>query len=663
MNNKNQENIVNKVNDWKNQRIMQNPWKDGGVDGYITKGRKIGIDLMKKESYEVAITKFSNELISEYTKIRNITKRHEMIEKKKLENLSKEEEEKDNKNKFNYQMEMTFLYFNRGLCQFKSNELLFAYNDFWVSLERIRGMDKFTGKYGFDISKFTSILYLMIGETTFFLKWYDISYTHFDFFLSHHFNPMENNDLFSLVDQKARYCNDSRQRLLKEFDEEYERKSLINNLISKSGIPPSETEINIYMNKKKERIMYPNFEKRIKNKKTGTEKIENLKFDYSSSNISVKGNKKYFRSINTELSTHGIEINDVKTFHINRDLSVNRGIYATKIFKKGEIIYEENLEFLESHYTLKNFSCSFCLTPRNFNDLKQCSLCKEKYCSMECYRKAHKLYHKELCNLEKNSFSDLRILLEKKYQYLIESDKNMILIHKLFGLILSQKQLPTIDSIFDESGEFGRLSGFPFYERGIIKTSVVPQFRLIKEATKFFRTTKICETPYADFRLYFTFYDIIRINNMEFGKGTVQGRRNIGIVLPKITHFLNHSCSENCQVESYPIKHPHKLFIVAKRDIEKGEQLTRSYITVTNDDARLRSKDELFHFFLFRCTCPYCLIVDKVLQRFPDTKLRINSTGSITIVHSPSVNVQAIRLFLIEESLKDPELSIIPIEV
>lgn len=96
----------------------------------------------------------------------------------------------------------------------------------------------------------------------------------------------------------------------------------------------------------------------------------------------------------------------------------------------------------------------------------------------------------------------------------------------------------------------------------------------------------------------FLVHKILRLNSMGFGPPS-QLDRDRGIWIT--SSFLNHACSPNCELEF----HGDMLLLRPKQDIEEGQQLTVSYISIP-DLAVSERKEMLKRNWGFDCACDEC---------------------------------------------------------
>ena len=81
----------------------------------------------------------------------------------------------------------------------------------------------------------------------------------------------------------------------------------------------------------------------------------------------------------------------------------------------------------------------------------------------------------------------------------------------------------------------------------------------------------------------------------------------VGIGLYTTAAAMNHSCDPNC-CQTFDLSSSSKLFIRAIRNIQKGEEITISYIDVGKPT--WWRKNELFLSYGFSCSCPRCGTLD-----------------------------------------------------
>lgn len=298
-----------------------------------------------------------------------------------------------------------------------------------------------------------------------------------------------------------------------------------------------------------------------------------------------------------------------------------KGLYATKSFKEGDLLWEEEspLFFIPplDHMNLIKSSnaCTYCATLlKTASQLKKgldCNVCSDVWCSIRCKKKdtlhgtlKHNVYQ-EGKKSKKRIVSAAWLRYEKYcyenkwnaahavaliYAYCL-TDKTGVLLQQFdaFAKVRQDIRYKAIDSS-GIGGSFDTNSGGALFVKE-------QQEALWREAyAKFNEIFPLDEITYEQ---YMEFLGSYNINNVDGSMFLIQAH-------------LNHNCDPNVRV----LFGEHKadgIKVYAKRDIKANEELTTSYVNPAHDvNQRLR---ELRVNWGFKCNCNKCKEDKKALEK------------------------------------------------
>ncbi|XP_035731082.1 SET and MYND domain-containing protein 5-like isoform X2 [Vespa mandarinia] len=327
------------------------------------------------------------------------------------------------------------------------------------------------------------------------------------------------------------------------------------------------------------------------------------------------------------------------------DNEKGKGLFATRAYKKGSIIFEEKpivcCQFpWNAEYGY--LACDNCLKPlENAEETAQCSACGTKYCSNECQNEAMERYHKILClqTRDKNEDHPLVQLNEiwKQMHYPPETATIMLLARMIAIVIQTSNQ----EDILQTFSQFCHrtVNDTDEIAHNLLGEKFIGQIDLLRQMLQ-----KALNNDYTS--NWFTpegfrsLLALVGTNGQGIGTNAfAQWVGNVNVLkLPKdekihINKFINrlyddmkevvgsflnnegsglyvlqskinHSCLSNADVE-FPYSN-NVLVLKATRDIQPGEEICISYL----EDCELRSRHSrqkaLKSYYLFICSCEKC---------------------------------------------------------
>ena len=260
---------------------------------------------------------------------------------------------------------------------------------------------------------------------------------------------------------------------------------------------------------------------------------------------------------------------------VNED--IGDGLFAQrKIRKSSNIIKTEFLIACLDKNDIKT-TCYSCHA--SYIKLKRCSLCKHVYyCSEKCQRKHWKIHKHECPFLQKVSGVEFIPLLIRLTALFMVSPDLASSYH--INDLMEHESLQV-----HESDQY-----YGYVMKGVIEMLTPDKF-----------------DPHTCYKIYCKL--IVNLFTLEDSQ-----LRPIGCVLIPAVTKMNHSCSPNCVLSFKDAT----AYVTAIKDIDKGEQLTISYIPLPQ--AFLDRKAQLLKQFNFKCECEFCSLqrkqgVDSMLMR------------------------------------------------
>lgn len=366
----------------------------------------------------------------------------------------------------------------------------------------------------------------------------------------------------------------------------------------------------------------------------------------------------------------GIKNSNIKEFYqpiISNDLHVEpkyisqtkgKGLFATKDFKVGDVIFQEDAFFFALDPECQKSSvCEYCMkfvedvpnqikrSGLKLNQNEQtavlkhetpkaikCPQCDAVFCSENCFNKAKNLYHKKLC--VSSSKKDHPLNLYKSMTsgptsttFTLAAMILGIVANNLDKAIMNGASIPdlSIDSLFGDVRFVQRASlmrtqpVFNGSNLATLQSHLSEPLKLLKSAFFQYPPNMMKEVDsIITEQLFDDILGLVSMNNttayvlppfifsLNRAEKEVAHVRAHGMCLFLIHSCINHSCSPN--VENRSLLNDKttnaKVIIRAIKPIKKGEELQFTYI----DEKQKTSarKDELLSKYGFTCNCPRC---------------------------------------------------------
>lgn len=296
----------------------------------------------------------------------------------------------------------------------------------------------------------------------------------------------------------------------------------------------------------------------------------------------------------------------------------NRMAIANKSFAAGDMILRNAP--LTCSFLMDQKYCAYCFGSSDQHQLSRCARCQSSwYCSKDCQKLDFAL-HKQEClywtkkkkkkNTAHSTLQNGRIKAEisllirtrakiEQLQAKEEQDEATFpqttspqtVIHSRIQHLTSLSQYPftldpTEDSIIQEAA-----------------TAILwfQQDQHTKDNTKKVQSLPEIQTELQDL------LRIFRVNNFGI---TDELHKVIASAVYPLGALLNHSCSPNCLLRyQFAPNQPPILEIVASRPIDKGEELTHSYVELVQP--RLVRQERLKSNYGFNCRCTRCITLQE----------------------------------------------------
>lgn len=254
---------------------------------------------------------------------------------------------------------------------------------------------------------------------------------------------------------------------------------------------------------------------------------------------------------------------------------------------------------------------------------KNCTQCKESFCSISCFKKSWDRHHSFECNTFRMQLKYLRENVSE--QSLGDTGKTPQMFVRFLGLSVCHPKNPI--SPFDIEPISNLFIGDPNkwyqYNDGTMKLEEIKMQN--NELFHLYKTyimlsgfgTDISRYPYFNLETYFNFVSLFMKNSMNIhriiGEEKGKTRRETGqsVVILNRTHLINHSCVPNAYIS--PTKSgPLQVSIKAYKKIKKGEEITIAYCNIKCGIAARRKNLEQYGFI---CECQRCKYELKILAK------------------------------------------------
>eukprot|EP01135_Chromosphaera_perkinsii_P007453 Nk52_evm5s859 gene=Nk52_evmTU5s859 len=290
-----------------------------------------------------------------------------------------------------------------------------------------------------------------------------------------------------------------------------------------------------------------------------------------------------------------------------------RGLFATRSFKAGEVVYREMPFVAQSVLLRKPICCSQCLKPFPRVKSKESSIRENDVllCSNTCKNTAFDQYG-HLSVGENNSMDDF-----VEYCYSVER-KFPILVARIMGRI--------IEDVRKNASVSKTVTPLSHLSYADIPTSKIPHEWVEDYAA--FKKSFLVGSKNAEFFTVEWFVRMLSMLNLNSFRVEIEtdsdienedseddvGRLtnetvNTGTALYFLSSFINHDCSPNLRGH-WPCSS--EMFLISNRDIREGEELTVSYIA-NQQNMRVGERRDFLHWaYGFECQCPLCVKESKV---------------------------------------------------
>eukprot|EP01112_Ceratiomyxa_fruticulosa_P000608 TRINITY_DN1054_c0_g1_i2.p1 TRINITY_DN1054_c0_g1~~TRINITY_DN1054_c0_g1_i2.p1 ORF type:complete len:435 (+),score=110.21 TRINITY_DN1054_c0_g1_i2:145-1449(+) len=368
------------------------------------------------------------------------------------------------------------------------------------------------------------------------------------------------------------------------------------------------------------------------------------------------GNQEHAKSVKIEQSwkvkpAEGVDLDELPNSFKNKN-SKGRGLFATRDFKAGELIFCEEpfASFPSAKYSSHNKHCHHCLRPlqqsffkcskctgerntnhnhndnnnttnnnNNENNNNTSTLSPFHYCSEECRDIAWKQHHQLICPSEPE-YGNLDVLeshcnrADRKFPLVAARIMQRLLLGVIYEggiqtnwnkvLLLTKVDLKTPDIWKEDYEKFSPLLLHPSHER----------FFDLEWYTKVMQTLHLNALSISIDSLNTNTNN--NSNNNHSNNNNAPTQHGTGLFL--LTSFINHSCKPNSRY-SFPSNHTIHVF-AGPNGVKQGEELTISYIHTDTEYAQRQS--HLYKHYGFRCACEKCIEEGKLLGELTEEQLQ-----------------------------------------
>ncbi|CAG8605094.1 5594_t:CDS:10 [Ambispora leptoticha] len=351
--------------------------------------------------------------------------------------------------------------------------------------------------------------------------------------------------------------------------------------------------------------------------KTIPEAVFNLVYTMMSLEIKKKQEEYWeiFPSKEMNVKIQPVEIANNSKTSGEKEKLIRRGIFATKDFKPGDVIYEEKplVSALDPNLEGGDF-CGYCLREIKEKTIEdEEDLFQPVYCSEKCRNTAAVEYSTILFKKSTTSHTDK----ESRLVDLIKGDnvKYPLMIARFFARMVYEETEKVAHKIEDDYSTFDHIEKLRYLELPatqrelreieILKSLLASKVPGIEEF--------ISEERYMMLKgkLLYNSYGINTAK--EYNKSINESKEEImrsssnsqitGAGFYHVTSYFAHSCDPNTQI-TFPSEN-HVLSVVATKPIKAGDELKLSYIKIGDRSTQSR-REELSKKWKFLCLCPKC---------------------------------------------------------
>lgn len=353
-----------------------------------------------------------------------------------------------------------------------------------------------------------------------------------------------------------------------------------------------------------------------------------------------------------------VSVDSRKVVDVKGNVMERKCLVAKKDFAAGDLIYTEEpvVATLDADLEGKGTHCSYCL--RAIQEatviVSEASTHTSVFCSKECQVKAKSQFETLLFSLDPVLPSQLatqtpetdqeaRKIAQTEYvDYVKKTTKNApLLVAKLLGLqvevemsklMAASKREPSAEigsedySIYDHLERLRYLEVVPADEEHKLLSKVLEQAMpgleqfitderyAVMLGKMMYNSFGVCVGGGRDDRPA----SIHRPEDSERTRASCGTSRQHGSAFYQVSSYLTHNCTPSAQVAFQ--SGTSELALLASKDIKEGEELTVTYVDVTQHegealaDARRRRRVELARGWRFACTCQRCIVEARELE-------------------------------------------------
>ncbi|CAG8673056.1 13606_t:CDS:2 [Dentiscutata erythropus] len=294
------------------------------------------------------------------------------------------------------------------------------------------------------------------------------------------------------------------------------------------------------------------------------------------------------------------------------DDHIRRGLFATKDFWPGDVIFDEQpiASALDPDLETGDY-CSYCLKELSGDPINDdTDLFEAVYCSKTCHEKAMSEYATLLFTNRDKTGKESK---ESQLVHLVKSGnvKYPLMIARFLAKMVHEETQKVITGEEEEYSTWDHIERLPLLNvpPNDKETNEIKLLRELFAAKVPGMEEFISEERYLMLKgkLMYNSFGIsttreIRENTQEMVRTSESSV--IGAGFYRVASYMVHSCDPNIMI-NFPNRN-NVISVVATKQIKAGEELKTSYIRVGNRTLESR-RNELESKWKFRCTCAKCL--------------------------------------------------------